>query len=1472
MKTPFISSVVLANRVRLTVVLQGPNAVVQQLEIQRVTDFMQHLCERNVQTLVKHHHSAAPTMSGQSQPGPSVPVQSRAAVPISGPTPVAPANPGNLPQDQAEPVSSGTQPLSQEMFRFFATAIRQHRQAKEGQEVSRVGQEVSQEKENQQVSGELLKTSSTTSRRVESSSSTAARSSSSTEATVSSSSPSLPPPVRVVPSSSEQNTSQKKCEESPAQVSEAGATTYPTSASSQEVTRIPPTEEAESLPACQPITNEEPPRVAATECEGGLARLGHKMAAEASALKSAESQTGKDKLHTNPSLEEEGERKAIEAQQELTLSGQDMLIFPTEDTKKSRVEVDETNQLMGDGKIGDHMLHSGPECGQETSPETLVQSEMPTLLDPASQTPEPHEDKMLAKVAEEAEPVQEVPEDTETVLEEEKMTVVEEQRPSAHEETPTVVSDAAEIPPGTILNGTSTEVDDTHQLMDCVEASPPKEESNEEPTEEAQNSKDPTEEAQNSKDPTEERQNSKDPTEETQNSKEPTEEAQNSKEPTAMEANKKDEQGNKEEQSAKDFAGEKENIKEQQHSKELAEEEVAPDMEQRQSKRGHSSPAAKPPSTRRSTRSSTPAKKSESPAGNPVKVEVDEQVLDSVEEGSSSTMGDGNPPSGALMPQGQPKLEEDESDYQVVDSVECDVAEDEGIQISTRRPSTRGKRGRAPKQTAKNAREKKEQPTAPVPEEAKKDPVENLDSPTMTETQDQEATEPTYHIIDSVGGEPNMEEPSKKGEEPRGKERDAEKTEVAEKWQESGQGVSLEEVATYQVLDSVGEELPLVTKATKGRGRKTGERRGGKATNPPMMKDNQLSLKETMFEVLDVAEEAAEQPGRPRRGLAKKDPPPAREGKTSRHTTPEGAKQDQEEKEAHPSVGAQQTAAAKRRSGRRKNEEEVVVSGNSKIATKEGQQMVQDLKEEVYQVVDSIENKPLEEKEEHGNSSGPRRRSSRRRDPAPAKTRATRTPDKATQGKETLYQVVDSVGEEEEQVPEAPVRGKRGRKVTRSDANTEEQASKKKKTKEQSTAPKGDEDGGGERENVLVSLDEVSDEEEDYPNDSSSEEALRRQAVAKKMRREEEEESKVGAEMEGLVTLDEVGEEEQKEGEVEEESGITEEELQALVTLDEIVEEEQEGEEPALEEPLPPLPDDQSEAKQREEVSFVTVDEVGYEDQEEACCRRVRRSTRGGGQQATSKLSGQQAPPTPLHAALLLAGKPGAVLSDRGAEPMAESPAQDGEETAVGERREGRKASSKARRDEEGAEPKRVCSLSPSDYDYTMPPFPPNHPLEALPETPRGTIQEPIRRSCSWPRPQMTVAPPPARNKRQSFVDVTEDDTPPPHVRLHSPHVDHGPQSPSTLWGQVPNTTHSPWKHHWAPPADTAGRRERHQGQTCCGALDPVQGVCWEASLAVRRKEPMCSVVPGARERLGNRDTTRCHGSPAALSLRAAGK
>ncbi|XP_056432139.1 matrin-3-like [Gadus chalcogrammus] len=61
---------------------------------------------------------------------------------------------------------------------------------------------------------------------------------------------------------------------------------------------------------------------------------------------------------------------------------------------------------------------------------------------------------------------------------------------------------------------------------------------------------------------------------------------------------------------------------------------------------------------------------------------------------------------------------------------------------------------------------------------------------------------------------------------------------------------------------------------------------------------------------------------------------------------------------------------------------------------------------------------------------------------------------------------------------------------------------------------------------------------------------------------------------------------------------------------------------------------------------------------------------------------------------------------------MAESPARDGEETGSEETRLLRKASSKAKREEEGLEPKKVRSNSPSvANDYTLPAFNPNNPL-----------------------------------------------------------------------------------------------------------------------------------------------------------------
>ncbi|XP_030193478.1 mucin-12 isoform X3 [Gadus morhua] len=674
----------------------------------------------------------ATTTSGQSAfPHPSAPGQLAASLRTYAPPPAAPAERCASAHDQDWPPGSGPKPtaLSQEMYRFFATAIHQHRQARVGQEVGRGGQEVgrggrevgrggrevgrggrevgrggrkaSQEKvtasgegrslsqhvgrsqipplsssssnssplsrrsradgspppkrerrgqketmeskgvsealiedppglqeegfkpgkfividevgdeaepivissyhseacdpqtrpshitkekevpSDQQVSEEVPRTSSyysSTSRGVESNTSTTAHSSSLSGATASSSSSSssLPPPAGVVPSSSEQNTRQKKCEESPAQVSEDDEP------NSQEATSMTTTTEVDSLPACKPITKDGSQWEAAMVCEVDMARFGHMLAAETSAVKSAASLTGKDVLHTDPCLEEEGKRKA---QQELTLTGKDVVVSPSEDMKENRVEVDETQEQLGDEKSSDQMLHSRPECGEETPHQTPVQPETPGLPDPESQTSEPQEEGMLAKVADEAEPFQEV------LLEEEKEAIVEEQ-------TPTVVSEAADA----LLNGASTEEGDTHQLMDCVEGSPPKKE----------------------------QENSKDPTEEELTNKRP------------------------------------------------AVEEGASEMEQRRSKRGnpsHPSPAIK----LLSTRHSTPTRKRESPAEDPVvDSEMQEPHDDKQPAAGKRRSGRGRkeevPVSGTskmAAKEGQQRVKDNEEEvYQVVDSIE----------------------------------------------------------------------------------------------------------------------------------------------------------------------------------------------------------------------------------------------------------------------------------------------------------------------------------------------------------------------------------------------------------------------------------------------------------------------------------------------------------------------------------------------------------------------------------------------------------------------------------------------------------------------------------------------------------------------------------------------------------------------------------------------------------------------------------
>uniref|UniRef100_A0AAZ3QI88 Matrin-type domain-containing protein n=1 Tax=Oncorhynchus tshawytscha TaxID=74940 RepID=A0AAZ3QI88_ONCTS len=202
------------------------------------------------------------------------------------------------------------------------------------------------------------------------------------------------------------------------------------------------------------------------------------------------------------------------------------------------------------------------------------------------------------------------------------------------------------------------------------------------------------------------------------------------------------------------------------------------------------------------------------------------------------------------------------------------------------------------------------------------------------------------------------------------------------------------------------------------------------------------------------------------------------------------------------------------------------------------------------------------------------------------------------------------------------------------------------KTQEVTKTPTGESEGGTPKKSNLVTLDEVSEEEEDYPDDAAEEEELikkqklvkekqrekdrgkerekgRRRSREKERTREEEREERVGVDTEGLVTLDEIGEDEGAEGPClephpfsqEDESGDTFN-PETLVTLDEAggdgeddeEEEQNKGPEPAQNQQAdhtadatgsPGAEDDGRGMEEIRRMDFVTVDEVGEEEEEE---------------------------------------------------------------------------------------------------------------------------------------------------------------------------------------------------------------------------------------------------------------------------------
>ncbi|XP_030635088.1 zinc finger protein 638 [Chanos chanos] len=161
-------------------------------------------------------------------------------------------------------------------------------------------------------------------------------------------------------------------------------------------------------------------------------------------------------------------------------------------------------------------------------------------------------------------------------------------------------------------------------------------------------------------------------------------------------------------------------------------------------------------------------------------------------------------------------------------------------------------------------------------------------------------------------------------------------------------------------------------------------------------------------------------------------------------------------------------------------------------------------------------------------------------------------------------------------------------------------------------------------QNSLVTLDEVSEEEEDFPDDEPEEEELLKQQAGENpealLTVDEVGGDEVGAEehlekeLQGLVTLDEIVEEEDEEEVNQEEDLVDAFNPETLVTLDEAKSDDDDKEEeeaktasPAVEVPAqaeeamgsPTLDEEGHDLEVLREMNFVTVDEVGAEEEEQ---------------------------------------------------------------------------------------------------------------------------------------------------------------------------------------------------------------------------------------------------------------------------------
>uniref|UniRef100_A0A667Z146 Matrin-type domain-containing protein n=3 Tax=Myripristis murdjan TaxID=586833 RepID=A0A667Z146_9TELE len=592
------------------------------------------------------------------------------------------------------------------------------------------------------------------------------------------------------------------------------------------------------------------------------------------------------------------------------------------------------------------------------------------------------------------------------------------------------------------------------------------------------------------------------------------------------------------------------------------------------------------------------------------------------------------------------------------------------------------------------------------------------------------------------------------------------------------EAIGEEEEATYQVLDSLEDETvddPVPAKLSERgrRGRAKKEDKMTKNTDKQTQSSDSLAAstknkeeeEEPVYQVVDAVEEDKVH--------------------VQDLTTTEGSdRRRKEQKKTEDKISEKKDTPTKTSN--------TTIGASEKIVVKD---------EALYEVVDSVEEDPTPEEESgRGRKERTPKKEAKKEDKLPQKSQSNLSPlesekkDKShkkgerTEEKQTTAMSVlvnlDEVSEEEEDYPDDT-------------AEEEELRKRQAAAKEKQLAIER------EREEKRV-----RQKEERERRGSSSRGGRRRvKGRGREKEEEEEEEEKVGVDPKELVTLDEVGADE-AEDEVgggprsqEMDGGITEGELQALVTLDEIVGEEEES---TLPEPLPPSQEDESgdffnpetlvtldetgceddEKKEKqaektssvvkrkhnmdkteESINFLTVDEVGAEEEEEVTTRGrgrakkrmrqtpVRKSTRG--KQASMKEekveektppAADVSPPDSLDTSSSLVkeepvssgdGQPellkieaeeGATQSSLGdlsagqeLQPRPSESHNEEDGTEVGEElkkeeearsRAASKVFSKRRREVIEQQAKRSRSQSPSvPADFKLPPFRPNNPL-----------------------------------------------------------------------------------------------------------------------------------------------------------------